>query len=322
MNKKLIFIIGSPRSGTTMLRDILSKCPEINVLPETGFYDRIWAARRYMGCFRFNGARKKLSWHLMNDCIDPKFGEFQSAEKKLEQDLLQLQKFDHISVFNAVANALSADGHNFVVEKTPHHIYFLKELAHWYPQAKFIYIVRNPVDVITSYMGRADFSKNHVNIAVEWSEANRIATVCMGLLRDRMISVKYEDIIDDPSPRLKKIFEFIGARFNERYLEIGNNSSFPQPGAKGVVKLRKDILLTKKQLSQVEYITSDIGALYDYVGKTKKTSCITVHYRIYIWLRKWICLMGLRPLGSMIGLGIRRRYKKAIQVNSDGVNNG
>jgi|GEM_PF-5877429 len=321
MNKKIIFIIGSPRSGTTMLRDVFSKSPEINVLPETAFYSRIWAARKYMGHLGRDISRKKLVWHLLNDCVDSKFQEFQRKKKSLECELIKLESFDHISVFNAVLNTLSSDNHKFVVEKTPQHIFFIKELSIWYPDAKFIYIVRNPVDVISSYIGRADFSKNHKKIAVEWSEGNRIASLCMNTLGDRIINVKYEDIIESPSSSIKKIFQFIGADFEEAYLNVGNNSSFSQKGVNGIAKLRRNFLLTDKQLSQVEYIVSEVASRYQYVGNGKKMACVTAHYYAYIRIMKLVCLLGIRPLGSMVGLGIKQRYEKSMRGHSENGNN-
>ena len=133
---KRIFLVGAPRSGTTILQSLLAAHPEVISFPESKFfhyllYDQFagkWPSR--MEAF-FKDEIKRPE--LLKD-----FDDSQTVETKANW-------------FVGVLDGLAAEQNKSIwLEKTPEHIYFIDDIERFLPDAKFIHILRNGMDTIAS----------------------------------------------------------------------------------------------------------------------------------------------------------------------------
>jgi Sulfotransferase family len=129
--KKLAFIVGSPRSGTTWLQLLLSRSPAIATALETNLFTQFmrpmveqWNHDRITG--QLTGLTKLLS--------DEEF-----------RDLLRIT-----SAFVFAKIAQSKTSATVVLEKTPHHLDYAREILDLWPEAHFIHIIRDPRSVAAS----------------------------------------------------------------------------------------------------------------------------------------------------------------------------
>jgi hypothetical protein len=129
--KKLGFIVGSPRSGTTWLQLLLSRSPAIATALETNLFNQFmrsmleqWNHDRIAG--QLTGLTKLLS----------------------EEEFRDLLRTTSAFVFSKIAQ--SKPSASVVLEKTPHHLNHAREILELWPDAHFIHIIRDPRSVAAS----------------------------------------------------------------------------------------------------------------------------------------------------------------------------
>lgn len=129
--KKLVFVVGAPRSGTTWLQLLLSRSPAIATALETDLFTQFmrpmvekWNQDRITG--RLTGLTKLLS----------------------EEEFRRLLRITSAFVFAKIAQRKSSA--TVVLEKTPHHVNHAREILDLWPEAHFIHIIRDPRSVAAS----------------------------------------------------------------------------------------------------------------------------------------------------------------------------
>ncbi len=103
-------------------------------------------------------------------------------------------------------------------EKSPRHILFLPRLRSAFPEAPIVRIVRDPRDVALSVM-RAPFGGS--SLIVNLYECARLSARTEPIIdRDRrLMTLRFEDLVADPEPELRRLCDFLGEPFDVRMLE-------------------------------------------------------------------------------------------------------
>ncbi len=137
------FILGCVRSGTTLLRDILRTSTRLECPEETQYY-------RWGQPFGNNG--------FINHVLKPPLLQRHRKMDKVDEHLFEELMETSISRRNlqdrymdAYLAGQSKEGVRWF-DKSPQNVYGLPLLSHDYPSAKFVHIVRNPLNVVASLM--------------------------------------------------------------------------------------------------------------------------------------------------------------------------
>lgn len=113
-----------------------------------------------------------------------------------------------------------------IVEKTPHHYMHVHQILWTFPNARILWMIRHPIDIITSSIKRAKIDENYSNY---WHTDNFIRELKGSFLRynyykclfeKNIVLIKYEDFVNDPANEFKKICDFITEPFCEEALII------------------------------------------------------------------------------------------------------
>lgn len=222
-----VFVIGKGRSGTTWLATQLSMHPDIAGVCDEEAYGIIESA--YFS--HVHGRYGDLK-------IDSNFVEF--VEVMSATDYFQLAGADrrflyslprnYEEIFRIVMDEFAKkNGANYWVEKTPAHTHVLKEIARYYPDAKFIGILR-PLDQVAEST-IAFYNKNKwlmgptqsrmvaiIRIAVAWVYYNKLLKR-FARQSNRMLVVDYRDLVSDPEPTMRNICSYIGVGYDPRLNE-------------------------------------------------------------------------------------------------------
>ncbi|NGY04525.1 sulfotransferase family protein [Solimonas terrae] len=220
------FIIGVPRSGTTLLRDLLARHTAITLPPEESQFlpDLIRARELVADDAAFLGLAKKIVERS-------NYAFLMQLRHKVSAKALTERLFcaDPVAVLRdvVVASRPQANLPGTVLwgDKTPNYAWMAEEILKWAPSAKFVHIVRDPRDVAMS-MATA-WSKSALRSALDWrkTEIHLDTLKSRGLLHgSNLLELKYEDLLAEPRPQLSRICSLLGVNFEQSMLDLPASS--------------------------------------------------------------------------------------------------
>jgi len=187
-----VFIVGMPRSGTTLAEQILASQGGVCGAGELPFWNA--AASRY---------------------VDAR------ARGESERDLLSSMAGEYLRQLGS----LSA-GARRVIDKMPGNFLFLGLIHAALPKARFIHLRRHPIDTCLSIyfqnFGAAHYYSNDLeDLAHYYSEYLRIMDHWRQILTpSSLLEVTYEDLVNDPKTSSRRMVEFIGLPWDPGCLEF------------------------------------------------------------------------------------------------------
>jgi hypothetical protein len=221
MKQKLttnIFLVGCPRSGTTLLQSLLAAHSDILSFPETKFF--MYLIPEYEPRRKFFGIIPRRLKTVVKDFLD----KIERAEK-IKQFSQRIFIKQYVKQFIKILDELTfAQGKSIWLEKTPGHVQKISVIKKYVPDAKFIHIVRNGSDVVASLY---EVTQKYPKV---WRGPWDIDTCIDRWINDIEITrryinqpnhtlVRYEDLVANPEKVLRKLCEFIGVEFSETMLE-------------------------------------------------------------------------------------------------------
>jgi len=204
------FIVGSPRSGTTLLRFMLAAHSDLAIPPETGFPGHIAVDERLAGL----GPAELL--HIMTTFppAAPAWRDFGMPEETLRRALFNLSPFSVAEGIRSFYRLYAArHGKQRVGDKTPGHGQTMIAIEQLLPEAAFIHVIRDGRD---SALSLRDMwfapSRDIAALAAHWRDN---VTECrrQGHAVQRYLEVRYEDLLSDTPGQLQRICEFIDLPF-------------------------------------------------------------------------------------------------------------
>jgi hypothetical protein len=221
-SKTRLFLVGCPRSGTTLLQSMLAANPDILSFPETKFF---W----YLIPLYKERWRRKLK--MVSKDFKPWLKDFFVEQINHGEMLTRFSKFNFLrsqytQQFIEILDELTAtEGKTIWLEKTPEHIYYLDYIEKNVPGVKFIHLLRNGEDVVASLHEATQkypqfWGGNvwNLNMCIKrWVEAVEISR--QYLHKSNHIVVRYEKLVENSRPELIRLCEFIGIDFAESMLE-------------------------------------------------------------------------------------------------------
>ncbi len=216
-----IFIVGYPRSGSTLLQAMLATQPGLVSLPETHFFSSL---RRVRG----GHWDPVISWNERSAVIDAvREATGVGLDLSPPADLREPGGVPVKELFEALVVRLLAQagvrhwGTCRWIEKTPGHAYHLDEIAELYPRAQFIAIFRHPLAAVfsrrRSLPGEDRFSP--VQLAERWGRTFDTLERAGRSLQDRYFCIRYEDLVADRGGTVSRICGFLDVPFRDRALE-------------------------------------------------------------------------------------------------------
>jgi hypothetical protein len=194
------YILGCPRSGTTLVRDLLREHPRLECPEETHFFrwSDPFGSPKFMSHYR----TKVMKHHRELDKIsEMEFGigmEFCHSR----QDMA----YNYGKVYLDRINKPDAR----LYDKTPQNVYGMFLINAIYPKAKFIHIYRNPLNVVASLVEGKVMPAHSLRGAINsWVECMLLIKQFKQFKPELLLEVCYEDLTADPDPHLKAILEFV-----------------------------------------------------------------------------------------------------------------
>jgi len=202
-----IFIVGFPRSGTTLLEQILCSHPKIVAGDELPF---------------------------INEIVDKAPGELNSTKPYpgFLTDLVQHSNSEEIVLewrryyqSRAEELGLRETGVSYYTDKMPLNLHYLPLISIIFPESPIIHIMRNPMDsVLSSVFSNFAFGMSWANdlsyAANYYKDTMRQANHVIENMSLNYLLLTYEDLVSEQEEWTRKIIEFVGLEWDERCLDF------------------------------------------------------------------------------------------------------
>lgn len=192
---KPIFIIGMPRSGTSLVEQILS-C-----------HGDVFAAGELR---TISDEIKKLGSNL----------RYPQCVNEITQEMLKSAANNYISHIENIAS-----GEIRVTDKMPHNFLYLGIISLMFPNAKIIHCMRDPRDICLSIYFQ-NFHSSHSyatrleNIVQHYKDYETLMNFWKSVLDVKILNVQYENLVKNQEDVSKKIVEYIDLPWDEKCLDF------------------------------------------------------------------------------------------------------
>ena len=197
MSVRPLFVLSLPRSGSTLLQRMLSTSPAIATASEP------WLLLPQVYALRQDGARAayghRTAARALNDFADSLPGGRDTYLEEVRRMALAVY-------------ARAAGDAEWFVDKTPRYHLIVDELMAMFPEARFVFLWRNPLAVAGSIIesfggGRWNLDRYDGDL-----RDGLVRLVAAHDLHDpRATAVRYEDLVSEPEETVRRLLEFVGA---------------------------------------------------------------------------------------------------------------
>jgi len=199
---RLVFIGGAPRSGTTLLQNMLDSHPDIVGGPEFLHLPDIVSLRKKLHA---SVSRKWIDLFCSHDDVDT------NIRQLINNFLLPFAHKHHAKILS---------------EKTPENVLVFSELTELLPEALFIQVIRDPRAIVASLMQVAQKARkkglkpapftNNLETAIAYvNKCFKAGFQAEQRASDRVLTITYENLVQSPIDESKKICVFLGIDWNE-----------------------------------------------------------------------------------------------------------
>ena len=238
---KRAFILGSTRSGTTLLESLMGAHPRIKAFPESSFFICSIGQIDNRVCDKSEVSLKnRLGRPLSNARVHLGIPHRGLTQKCMREFLASINRTELMNEFPVNSNSMTVlsnafvqmldrlameDGKELWVEKSPMHLFYVDEITRYVKSAKFINIVRNGSDVVASLFDASRLYPEHwwwsrfasLDACVNhWNHSLKSLLTNQG--KANHITICYEQLVDATPFVLQKLCAFLETEYDEAML--------------------------------------------------------------------------------------------------------
>jgi hypothetical protein len=198
-----VFVVGMPRSGTTLIQGILCNTGHYFPMPETHFFSRVGYGLPEM----------------INKCDRKKILKRFKKKSRIELDWASVKKAQtQKEIFEYLLDTFNKENMDKFLEKTPRHVFFYSKILEYYPSARFVCMIREPKNVVSSM--KINSKAERKSVIRMASLYNKIAGAILRIKNNQNVFlIKYEELTSNTDRVLKNAFNFIGIPYGEAVKE-------------------------------------------------------------------------------------------------------
>ncbi len=210
MQERLIFLVGAPRSGTTLLARILSSHSAVYGRAEPHLITPL----AHLGYY---ASVQKAPYDPFN---------VQQAVHEFVEDLPRGEE-DYLDALRAYADTMygrmldTTEGKQFFLDKTPAYALVLPFLTKLYPNAKYVVLTRHPLAILTSYVN--SFFDGEWEVALSHNPIlERYVPALAKMVREKPVElahIRYEEFVADPEQGFRGICDYLDVPFESSAID-------------------------------------------------------------------------------------------------------
>jgi hypothetical protein len=208
------FIVGSGRSGTTLLRRMLQAHPDVHIPPETAVLGRVIKLYR-----QSRGRPWEDIVHLVLGTFEfhADFGAFEMELGPLARELVQIPRRERslariLDGFYRYHARTQGRAPRTWGDKSPINTLFLERIHRVFPDMATIHILRDGGDVVQSFVSTGVIPSID-DAADRWVTAVRCAQHYGRRYPERYLEVRYETLVAEPEATIRRVCAHLGLSF-------------------------------------------------------------------------------------------------------------
>ena len=202
LGQGLIFIISQPRSGSTLLQRVLAGHPTVQTSAET------WLMLHPLYALKESGIKSEFNHRWARRGVQDFLTHYTDGDEVYIRALRNWAG-------EIYGNALHRSGKVHFIDKTPRYFFIVPELARVLPEAKFVFLLRNPLAVLASELKTYVKDKWEIlsRFEPDLRQAPDLLLAGMSELDDAAIPVRYESFVINPESELRSLCDRLGLSF-------------------------------------------------------------------------------------------------------------
>jgi LPS sulfotransferase NodH len=206
-----LFLVGCPRSGTTLLHSFLAAHPDIACFPESHFFENLMP-RKWMRAFGLPSRRAKACLRALcaNTGTAPDATGFRAP-------LIFASRYARCFL-RILDEATTQSGKRIWVEKTPGHVHHIDDIERLIPGARFIHLIRDGRNVVASLYEVSRRFPQAWNGPYSLEACIRLWNAAIRATRrhadkSNHAVVRYEELVRDPEPVVRALCRAVGIEY-------------------------------------------------------------------------------------------------------------
>lgn len=198
---KPIFIFSLPRSGSTLLQRILSSSENITTAAEP------WFLLPLIYSLKCNGVVSEYWQKDVVGAIEDFYNTFPNGKGDYEKEIREFA----MNLYKKNLNGC----HKYFIDKTPRYSLVCDDIIKLFPDAKIIFLWRNPLAIVSSILTRWCNGKWKImiyNIDLYKGMANMLKSLDKS--KENIISLNYEELVQNTEQVLETLCDFLDINFN------------------------------------------------------------------------------------------------------------
>jgi Sulfotransferase family len=224
-----IFVVGCPRSGTTLLASFLGAHSRLICGPETEFFTGLQIANRGNRLCRAAAWPDEAASYLFSKVHEKPIPDYYGITREEIIAYLKQRERSCPAILESLTDTyMRRHGKQRWVEKTPTHIMYLHEVRRYYPDAPIVRIVRDPRDVALSLLNVPWGPSSFANAVLLWRRLDEFGASFFGADRN-CFTLRFEDLVMSPESELRKVCEFVGEEFEPDMMNASQSNIHVNP---------------------------------------------------------------------------------------------
>lgn len=246
-----VFVVGTPRSGTTLTARILDRHPQLFMPGETHFFDDVYARRDQLGAPSDPQGAARIAGRLMT-----LYGRYNEPADQVRveslidaadlAELIRQQCTDYGQVLRLFMQLQMRPGEAVIWgNNAPRDIFNINEIHAFYPDARIVVCVRDPRDFLGSYKGKwrataeAEVERlkrlyHPVVTSLLWkSSMKQLPAIERCFAPEQVMVLPYEQLVTAPEDSARVLCQHVGVEYDPGMLEVDFSNSSGAEGAAG-----------------------------------------------------------------------------------------
>lgn len=222
-NPAPIFVVGVPRSGTTLLAAMLAAHSRLSCGPESGFFDHLKNYAVPSLCDPRTWPRPAIDYLYSIKTLEQSVPENYGLSREQLELYLRARPPSVPAILEALTEQFRGRvGKQRWVEKTPSHCVHVEAIRRYFPAAPILRIVRDPRDVALSLRKQTWGPQTLVESVWRWRAFEAVSGPFFQSDRAAR-TVRYEDLVLAPEAEMREICSVIGERFEPGMLDTSQS---------------------------------------------------------------------------------------------------